>query len=362
MKITALFSCGVAIGLLSATLLAGCQKESNINRDITNTSNPPPGSGVGLAPVYFGWGALQNDIPYVNPPVAELPSSQFSQGFTINGLGFVCGGELTAEYYGRDLYGYFVTDLWQYDAGTKGWIKRAPFPGGGDHSQVELAINFVIGDNAYIIGTDNQTYKYNQPSDAWSLAAPFPGVARGGPCGFAVNGQGYVGMGATSGGVTLSDWWQYDPIGDKWYKMYDFPGNSRWAAACFTVGGKGYIVGGAHVTAAGSALGSTVWQYTPGGLAVNGSWQQMKNFSGGARYQANGATGTVGGVDVGFVLGGIASGFAVEGDAWEYYPPGDSWAKLPNIAGGPEANAGVFVVGKSLFVCRGNVDVMGWSR
>jgi N-acetylneuraminic acid mutarotase len=122
------------------------------------------------------------------------------------------------------------------------------------------------------------------------------------------------------------------------------------------------IIYGLHTAVGSKALGVTVWRYTPGSVGVNGNWQEMKDFPGTARYQANGAAATIGGVDVGLLVGGIASGSTPLGDAWEYSPSGDSWGKLPNIAGGTRENPAVFVLGKSLFVASCFVDVLGWSR
>jgi hypothetical protein len=357
MKITALFSRGMAIGLLSAAGLGGCQKDAAVNQDLVNASKATPALTVGLPSVIVGWGALKNSIPYVDNNTGDpVIFCQYSLGFAVNGFGFVCGGQIFS-----DGPSSFVTDLWQYDPTSQGWIKKSPCPIGAG-SYLELRAPFVIGDNAYIVGADNKTYRYNQPTDTWSTVAAYPGTSGDGVCGFAVNGLGYLGMGYTINGITASDWWQYDPAGDKWHAMAAFPGNSRMSAACFTVDGKGYLVGGFHVTATGGGLGTTVWQYTPGGVGVNGTWKEMKDFPGSARYEAGGAAGTIGGADVGFVVGGLASGNVVQGDVWTYYPPNDSWNKEPNIAGGPRANPAVFVIGHSLFVANEYVDVMGWSR
>ena len=264
MKINAFVFRGMAIGVLCTAGLAGCQKEAAVNEDRVTTSKVTPALTVGLPSVIVGWGALQNSIPYLDHSTGgDVTYVQSPQGFTINGIGFVCGGRM-------------------YNNGVEGGFSPELF--------------------------------------------------------------------------------QYDPVGNKWHAMAAFPGNSRMSAACFTVDGKGYLVGGLHVVPGNRGLGTTVWQYTPGGVGVNGSWKEMKVFPGSARYEANGAAATIGGADVGFVVGGVASGDVVQGDVWTYYPPGDSWNKEPNIAGGPRANPAVFVIGHSLFVANENVDVMGWSR
>ena len=244
---------------------------------------------------------------------------------------------------------------------TLGWDEKFEFPG-ADPSVLALAINFVIGDNVYIIGKDKKTYRYNQPGDKWTMMASYPGKSDSALCGFAVNGLGYVGMGTVVNGYTSSDWWQYDPAANKWHAMTAFPGNSRMAAACFTVDGKGYLVGGLHTVPGTKDYGKTVWQYTPGGVGLNGSWKAMKDFPGSARYEANGAAATIGGVDVGLLIGGIPSGGFAVADAWSYYPPNDSWTQLLTTPGGGRVAPGVFVLGRSLFVASDFVDVLTWSR
>jgi hypothetical protein len=358
MKINAFFFRGIAVGFLWTAGLAGCQKEAVVNEDFVTASKVTPALTVGLPSVIVGWGALQNSIPYLDHSTdGDVTYVQYPQGFTINGIGFVCGGRM----FNKGVEGGFSPELFQYDPTSMGWEEKLEFQG-PDPSVLALGINFVIGDNVYIIGKDKKTYRYNQPGDKWSTVAAYPGTSDTALCGFSVNGLGYAGMGTVVNGYTSSDWWQYDPVGNKWHAMTAFPGNSRMSAACFTVDGKGYLVGGLHVIPANRGLGTTVWQYTPGGISVNGSWKEMKDFPGSARYEAGGAAGTIGGADVGFVVGGVASGDVVQGDVWTYYPPGDSWNKEPNIAGGPRENPAVFVIGHSLFVANENVDVMGWSR
>ena len=356
MKIT--FPGATAIALLAAILLTGCQKESNGGGPV---SSPPPKvnppTPVQLAPVLIGWEALKNDVPYLDHTTdGDVTYVRYSQGFTINGFGFVCGGRM----YDGFTEGGYAPELYQYDPTTRDWDEKVGFQG-PNPAVLALAINFVIGDNVYMVGTDKKTYRYNQPTDRWSTVASYPGTNDSALCGFAVNGLGYVGMGCSKTGNTSNDWWQYDPATNHWYAMNTFPGNSRMSAACFTVDGKGYLVGGKHVASGTTGLGTTVWQYTPGASGVNGSWTKMKDFPGSARYWTNGAAATIGGVDVGLLIGGVVSGGLGVGDAWEYFPASDSWAQLPNIPR-TRVGPGVFVLGKSLFVASYYVDVMGWSN
>src|ERR1700742_665908 len=110
MKITALFSRGMAMGLLSAMGFASCQKDAAVNQDLINASITKPALTVGLPGVIVGWGALKKSIPYTDSGTGDpVTFCQYSEGFTVNGFGFVCGGEVISD--GR---GSFVHDLWQY--------------------------------------------------------------------------------------------------------------------------------------------------------------------------------------------------------------------------------------------------------
>ena len=54
--------------------------------------------------------------------------------------------------------------------------------------------------------------------------------------GFSINGKGYLGMGITSSGTNLADWWMYDPIADTWTQKSNFPGTGRSYCASFSIG------------------------------------------------------------------------------------------------------------------------------
>src|SRR5690606_29890310 len=102
------------------------------------------------------------------------------------------------------------------DTGPTEWVKSAVFTGDPRSN----AAYFQIGDKGYIVGG---LLKNNTPlADAWSFSnglwtaiEDFPGEARYGAVGFAVDGKGYVGLGY-NGTEALSDFWEYDPETDAW--------------------------------------------------------------------------------------------------------------------------------------------------
>ena len=331
--------------------LSSCQKDG-LTPVATSGGVAKANLTVGLPPVLMAWTGVAS-IPYNDGVPGDVPgSNQYPLGFAINGKGFVLGSILTTTKY---QVGDYVNDLWQWDPATRTWTKKTSIPLTG--GTLVQGTAFVIGDNAYVVA-DNQTWQYNQPTDTWTKKATLPGVPRSSASSFAINGKGYLGLGTNDNTVVdLNDWWQYDPTADRWTQKGNFAGNSRDGAAAFAVDGEGYVVSGFHGTGNGGEYGRTVWQYDP----VADHWTQKASFPGTARVHAVAANGTVGGVDVGFVVGGNLSTDG-PGDSWSYDPAHDTWASLPMGGGGLHWEAAGFVIGHSLYVANVTVSVLVWSR
>jgi N-acetylneuraminic acid mutarotase len=332
--------------ILLAGALVSCQKETSpaatdavSSKQKTTTGlvqGPPPiltWSTLGILPYKDTW--APNDTPI---------EEQYSQGFSINGHGFICGTLVTSSHETNNLTGV----LFEYDPTTRIWNTKSPFP--GSLGNLVASTNFVIGDNAYIIA-GNQTWQYNQPSDTWTPKASVSTITdRWAPTSFAVDGKGYYGLGQTNSLVNgdhfVLDWWQYDPASDTWTAMHDFPGTRRSGAAGFAVDGKGYVATGEPER---NVDPHTVWQYDP----AADQWTKKADFPGPEGTLTFGANATVGGVDIGFLAG--------NGGVWEYNPATDVWGAVQNMPGGGKWAAGGFVLGKSLFVANLSAVVLSWT-
>jgi hypothetical protein len=328
--------------VLPAMGFYGCQKEG---AQPAKTSSGLTKADLTVGPVpAITWWSSPPAIAYTDNIPGDKPiRNEYVHGFAINGKGFALGTLLTNAQWGLNTS---CSDLWQWDPATIAWSKKSPFP--GNPYNLEFGASFVIGDNAYVITIDNYVYQYNQPGDVWTKKSPVPGgIHRGNPYCFAISGLGYLGMGFndnTSTEENLNDWWQYDPVADHWTSLHTFPGEKRNGGGSFAIDGKGYIVGGFG----NSGYGVGVWQYDPG----TDHWTQKNNFPGTSQYMPTSATGTIDGVDVGFIAAG---------QAWEYNPANDAWGQLTQYPGAQLAPGG-FVVGNSFFICSIDVVAYNWSK
>lgn len=312
-------------------------------------------------------------------------------GFSIAGKGYIGTGN---DPNNVEVPGFF-SDFWEYDPSTDAWTQKANF-GGGTRAE---AVGFSIGNYGYIgtgnagIGTDDLTFfpqkdlwQYDPTADTWTRKADLPGLIRWAATGFAVGGNGYIGLGATgacnSCAVFQNDFWQYDPTTDSWQQIagfepparafattfsignkgylglgnaadfwqYDsaadnwtqlaaFPGTNRGGAVGFGVNGLGYITGG--VDQIGSNYDSTLWQYDP----TANSWAQKTHMPTPGRVYA-----------VAFGLGGkgyvgmgsanlVTANLSYLKDFWEYDPVADSWTQKANFGGGTRCYAIGFSIG-----------------
>ncbi len=131
------------------------------------------------------------------------------------------------------------------------WIKAGSFEG----EPRSGAVNFTIGDDAYIgtgyrkIRNYDETedehclksfYKYNL-KNGWMKIADFPGKARHEAVAFSINGKGYVGTGIDIDGNRLKDFYEYDPETNTWKEAPEFIGSARQGAVAFSINNIGYV-------------------------------------------------------------------------------------------------------------------------
>jgi N-acetylneuraminic acid mutarotase len=321
--------------------IASCRKETN-HIDTTTSEKLSSANDVGLPPGFIGWGREPN-VP-ITDQSGKLITVCCAFAFTINGKGYIGGGFGDASQ---------PKQTWQYDTLTRSWLRVADYPGGNDVS----AVTFVIGNNAYVctggLAGSNEIWQYNQLTNVWIGKKHFPGGTRLGAVAIAANGKGYVGLGTnyewtntTLKLVDTRDWWEYDPITDDWTRKTDFPGTKRNYASAFAINTKGYVTTGHHYNANTSTdvYYNDLWQYD----TKTDSWLQKADLPAQGRWQAVGVAAFT---NKGVVAGGRADQVSLgSNDCWEYIPSSDSWVQLPNVGGGPRAEAAAFAIGNTLYI------------
>ena len=164
---------------------------------------------------------------------------------------------------GWNLNGIFQetpNDLYRYDPGADSW---EPVPVPANIRGRMGAITFVIDDKVYIgggggvvpsgLGTEGLSdfYQFTPGSGNWERKSDFGGGSRIFPISFALEGQGYAGLGDTlsENGIFLNfdageDFWSYNPQTDQWSEKAAFPGGSRTFSYGLQIGNKGYVGSG----------------------------------------------------------------------------------------------------------------------
>ncbi len=144
-----------------------------------------------------------------------------------------------------------------------------------------------------------------------------PGEERGGAVVFAINGKGYIGLGAKFG-FLYKNFWEYDPLANKWTSIGDFPDKVRGAAVSFSIGSYAYVGGGYDPFTIEPLF--DFWKFDP----LFKSWTR------------------VGDLPVPMVSGSVSisttlKGYVVRGEEtenfWEYDPNSDSWKMMPDYPG-----------------------------
>jgi N-acetylneuraminic acid mutarotase len=136
-----------------------------------------------------------------------------------------------------DAEGLLKKDLWEYDASTNRWKRKADLPGVEGFMAVGIAIagKGYIGTGYYSnkgeAGPGNYLsdfWEYDPAINCWKAVKQFPGAARYGAAAFSISGKGYVGNGSLYRGYGF-DFWSYDPGTEKWSKGGRLP----WQLRCW---------------------------------------------------------------------------------------------------------------------------------
>src|SRR5215831_3723039 len=141
--------------LVAFLLFSSCKKESSLPTVVTKNKL----DAVGPPPPLIFW-AKGADLNFPDGVPGDNPVGRiFSQGFAINGKGYICAG-VAENSFGT---GGYMFDLWEFDPATRAWTQKANYPG----TEPVEGVNFVIDDNAYIC-FQNELWQYNQPMDQWT--------------------------------------------------------------------------------------------------------------------------------------------------------------------------------------------------
>lgn len=190
-----------------------------------------------------------------------------ANGFSINGIGYVCFGEDSVLNYKRD--------LWAYNPILDSWTPKATFPGNSRYASDA----FVIGSKAYMgfgwdsTGWPRDFWQYDALVDQWNQLPDAPFTGRQAPSLFSINNKGYAVCGWDSISGTLTELWQFDTLSQNWTQMSDFPGISRYCASRFVIDSIAYVGNGQEVS---TLLFDDFYSYSPSG----NTWQSISPFPG----------------------------------------------------------------------------------
>ncbi len=121
------------------------------------------------------------------------------------------------------------------------WIKKAECP-----QSFNKNISFEINGKGYLYTGEatNNFFEYDPVANTWISKASFPGAARNGASGFAIDSLGYVGLGKpVSGPFIFNDFYKYSPATNSWITVANYP-DSVYGAFSFNIASLGYIAGG----------------------------------------------------------------------------------------------------------------------
>ena len=239
----------------------------------------------------------------------EGPARTSAISFAINGKGYVGTGIINQG-------GVMLKDFWEYDPNKDDWERKADFAGAARH----LAVGFSLGGKGYVgtgegsFGVDGRLkdfWEYDPTTDTWERRADFSGDARYLASGLAIDGKGYIGLGATVREATsyFQDFWEYDPTADTWSKKADFGGVGRTGAVSFSIGKNGFV-GTGLAASTGLDAQADFWSYSP----ANDTWTRLTDYNTTGRYNATGFSIE----NKGYLTGG-QFGLLLK-DLWEYQP------------------------------------------
>ncbi|MBZ0098332.1 MAG: hypothetical protein K8F30_04570, partial [Taibaiella sp.] len=174
----------------------------------------------------------------------NMPGSNFNRtegvAFSINGKGYLGLG--AQDYNGFNPAPTYLADMWEYDAASDKWTKKADFPDSGRSE----ATFFTIGSKAYVVGGKTgsfgqsaDTWEYDAATNKWTEKKRYPGTLSLGT-GFTLNGKGYIVGGSLDNNAT-NKLYEYDPAANTWTEKAEFPETEISGALGFVINNKAYV-------------------------------------------------------------------------------------------------------------------------
>ena len=210
------------------------------------------------------------------------------------------------------------------------WLRTTDIP---VQSGIEGGVAFAVDGNGYVgLGYDNGSsfWKFRPTEKDWTPAAAFPGGPRWKSASFVIGNYAYVGLGEGS----PSEFWRFNPTTNAWTSITSFPLiNSSRQTVGFSAAGKGYVVTSDET--------DNFWEYNPS----TNSWTKKSDYPGvhlPGEYP-----------QTGFVVNDKVYVYSAdEGSnphsAYKYDPESDTWSSIasPNHIGSTSSETGFSVNGK----------------
>jgi N-acetylneuraminic acid mutarotase len=184
-------------------------------------------------------------------PKASLPAAGRigAAAFAIDTKGYVGTG--------LDYNSTLLNDFWQYDPVTDTWTRKKDFGGNPRH----FAGAFVINGKGYLGAGINliadlqpDFWEYNVPSNSWVAKASIgPNCSNHHSGFFSIGSKGYA-------GGDLYQLWMFDPIANTWQQKAQYPINTILGVG-FAVEGYGYM--GLGALSDPTANARAFYKYTP---------------------------------------------------------------------------------------------------
>lgn len=229
------------------------------------------------------------------------------------------------------------------------WVQQSYYEG---YARAEGS-SFAIDNNGYFgMGRDDDGYlsdfwKFDPTKGAWTQAADFPGTPRAHNVSISNGKKGYVGLGY-DGTNDLADFWQYDAGTNAWTQIPDFAGGERRYATAFAIGDNIYV--GTGTQEKDKVFTNDFYKYD------GTSWTKITSLSGEKRSKSN----AVGFNGKGYVISGFRN--TVLQDFWSYDPASDSWTRLTNLNDEEKGNTSIARQNATVFGANGKIYITGGNQ
>ena len=269
--------------LIAAVLLAGCQREPEVQLNVRECAPLPAGGRAsasvcvlnGKAYVFAGRdknGKYLNDLWQYDPKTdtwTDLGTTPMKP--RVNATMAAYDGKIYAGlgYAGYGVYrdSSYLQDWWEYTPASAEWRLLTNYP----NTNTIACVAFAMKDVIYVLygfghKQTSQVCIYSPAQDAWQVLPDNinrPRV-RFGERAALHNGLLYFGTGYTTDG-SMRDWYAADIVKDSWSSRESIPGKGREFTSCASTKNFIYLFGGRHF--AGEMTGGEVFdsymRYSP---------------------------------------------------------------------------------------------------